>query len=118
MNPYDVDIRDDLATAARKAGIRLVPGWFRAEIPLPAAVYYLLSAPITDYIADKPTVVRFNYYFEVRAMDAEELENTAKALCKGLSEIHHARRTQYDDAFDADYYIKRINFIFTVKIGA
>lgn len=117
MNPYDVDIRGDLESAAKKAKVRLVPGWFPAGIPLPATVYYLLSAAPADYFANKPRAVRFSYYFEVRALDPEPLEAAAKALCGALGELYEARRTQYDDAFDAERYVKRITFLFTVKLG-
>lgn len=117
MNPYDVDIRKDLESAAKKAGVRLVPGWFPARIPLPASVYYLLAATPSDYFANQPTTVKFSYYFEVRALDEESREQTAKALCKALSQIYFARRTQYDDSFDQNFFIKRIVFLFTVKLG-
>ena len=117
MSPYDADIRPAIAEAARKAGVRLVPGWFPAGIPLPAAVYYLLSAAPADYFANKPRAVRFSYYFEVRALDPEPLETAAKALCGALGELYEARRTQYDDAFDAERYVKRITFHFPVQLG-
>lgn len=117
MSPYEVDIREELESAAKKAKVRLIPGWFPANPPLPCSVYYLLSAALSDYVSNQPRTVKFSYYFEVRALEAESLETAAAALCKALGELYYARRTQYDDAFDANHYIKRITFLFTVKLG-
>ena len=110
----DVDIRPENEAAAKKARVRLVPGWFPAKIPLPAATYYGLSETAAEYVSNQPRALKLAYYFEVRAKTNEEKEAAAKSLCQAVGGLYHARRNQYADDFDANCYIKRISFIFTV----
>lgn len=120
MNPeslYQIDIRPEIEAAAKADGIRLIPGWFPAKIPLPAAIYYSLSETAAEYVSNEPRALKLAYYFEVRAKTNEEKEATARSLCQVVGGLYHARRNQYADGFDANCYIKRISFIFTVKTG-
>lgn len=117
QDEYYVDITSDITTTGKKAVKGFHAGWFTKNVSFPTAIFYLLSSPITDYFAGKPYAERFTYYFEVRAYTPNERDDIAKSLCSQLSTIYNARRSQYNDSFEADTYIKRITFTFTVKLG-
>lgn len=118
-NAYQIDIIPDIIGAAEMMSIDLQTGWFPAKPKYPAAIFYLLSSTLEDYISNKARRLTFTYYFEVRALREEEKEETARNLCSALSLIYDARRSQYDDSFEAatGTYIKRITFKFKVKLG-
>ncbi|WP_195984074.1 hypothetical protein [Clostridium sp. D33t1_170424_F3] len=116
---YQVDIVPDIIEAGSRAEPGIQTGWFPARPRYPAAVFYLLSSVLGDYVSNEARSVSFTYYFEVRALDERGKEVTARNLSSALSGIYSARRSQYDDSFEATTgtYIKRITFTFKVKLG-
>lgn len=118
-DPYQIDITRDILEAGESVTPNLQTGWFPAASQYPAAVFYMLSSNIGDYISNHARSISFLYYFEVRALEECDKDNISRNLCSALSRIYDARRSQYDDSFEASTgsYIKRITFTFKIKLG-
>lgn len=116
---YQVNIIPDILAAGRRAEPGIQTGWFPSFPRYPAAVFYLLSSSLGDYVSNEARSISFTYYFEVRALDERGKEDTARNLSSALAGIYSARRSQYDDSFETSTgtYIKRITFTFKVKLG-
>lgn len=116
--PYEVDIATDVLLAGSKAVKNFGTGWFKQNAKFPCGIFYTLSSSLNEYFSGNPSIVKFTYYFEVRAKKESERDSMAKALSAALSSIYSARRSQYFDSFEdkTDTYIKRMEFTFTVNL--
>lgn len=115
--PEYVNIVGDVTEAGGRALDGFRYGWFPANVEFPAGIFYLLSAPFVGYFASKPTAVKVTYAMELRAYSKGELDRLSADLCYEMAQIYKGRRSVFSDAFDANTYVRRFNYTFTVELG-